>query len=1010
MSDFAKIKDAVNIRLVIPQLTGFALHEQTGHLAECPFCGGHDCFSLPKGTKGWTCFQCDKKGDIFTFLEEHYGLDKHGALVKASDLAGIKLEEKRKAKPLPAPDQIRIEAAEYYHARMIENGGKEYFITRRGHRLETLQTERAGWADGKLLDHLRAKGFDDKDSIFSGMVKEEEINGAKRLRDFFPKGMAIFPHWSHKRVLHFTMKDPRDLPVAQKLKFQMPTEKRDVKWTFYGQDVLERFDEVILVEGENDRLQVLNTGLGYVMAMIGQISDDQIKVLGSKCRGKHLYLWVDNDLAGRGYIRKISNALAEINVRIIVYGKPGDDPDSYLKGYEGDSKREVRRLQLEAVDYITWEIAQAAELPTLEEKRKHLQAPGIFDKRANQLTGKPSPDIFRLIGRQSMIHQEEYKEKLQRLGFSRKALDQALDFSQDLRKQLNEYREELANPRDLDPILLGEIIFKFFAHHGRFYYDREDTVYLIYQNHTYVVDNNTAFNALMLKMARMIPEASPGTQVWSAIKHTAYLNGRRIDMGRWIQTDTDRDVIFYNLNSPNNVILKLSRERIEEVQNGMNDDHILLASSHKILPFTFLPDAEIQEGMTLLKELVFDNLAVKREQRYLILSWLISGLCPDWAPYQFLMKFEGYASSGKSTAAKLLTALVYKTEDLSDNSAAAAFSSAAKNPMVVIDNLENKDLNRGLQKFLLLAATRGQKEKRKGGSDTDTVEESPRALICVTAIEPFTLSELISRTFVIPFDRRVHGLDNFHESEVVEQIKKKRDLIMSALLRFIQKDVLPHLEQRKESMTILNKQFKRHAKDRTNAYLALLMLILEKMLKYMPYHGQDDLLYGVETGDKDIYTAWIEEQNASSRESETGSNTILTFLDSLIREHLQFFKGKVPVMDEDTMLLEHPEYGLKIHKHPAESIVDAHGEHCHKTVFEFVASSAEVTDAFDRLAKNTGKRNPYESASVFIARLRNDLALLNKNGWELVVKQDIEPYYKRTKFGRFLKFKHTLIR
>lgn len=65
------------------------------------------------------------------------------------------------------------------------------------------------------------------------------------------------------------------------------------------------------------------------------------------------------------------------------------------------------------------------------------------------------------------------------------------------------------------------------------------------------------------------------------------------------------------------------------------------------------------------------------------------------------------------------------------------------------------------------------------------------------------------------------------------QIKKKRDLIMSALLRFIQKEVLPHLEQRKEFMTILNKQFKGHAKDRTNAYLALLMLILKKICPIM---------------------------------------------------------------------------------------------------------------------------------------------------------------------------------
>jgi len=1012
--DFARVKAALPLRTIIPQVTEATLNANSGHLSECPFCGGHECFSIPKGHNGWTCFQCDRKGDLFTFLQEYFSLDKAGALRKGAELAGITLEKPKKTVKLSAVEKIRIEAAEYYHTRMMENGGKEYFFDRRSHTMATVTAEKVGWSDGRLLDHLRSLGFEDRQLLESGLVKERKVqeNGEERvhLLDVFGKGLAVFPHWSHGKVLHFTMKDPRDVPADEKLKFQIKNEFRDKRWTFYGQDVLERYEEVILVEGENDRLQVLNTGIGYVCAMIGQISDEQLKALGSHCRGKHLYIWADNDHGGRGYIRKIANALHDINVRIIVYGKAGDDPDSYLKGFEGDRKREVRRLQLEALDYVSWEIQQAAALPSLEDKRRHLDQPGIFDKKPDQLKGKKYPSVFRLIGRQTIIHQDEYKEKLVGLGFSREAIDQALDFSQDLRKQITEYQEVVGNPKDVDPIVMGEIIYKFFAHHGRFYYDREDNVYLIYQNQTFTVEKNTAFNALMLKMARMIPEQAPGTQVWSAIKHTAYLNGRRIDMSRWINTDTDRDIIFYNLNSPNNVILKLSRDRIEEIQNGMNDDHVLLSSSPKIMPFNFMPDADIRDGFQLLRELIFDTLAVKKEQRFLILCWLISGFCPEFTPYQFLMKFEGYASSGKSTAAKLITALMYKTEDLSDSSAAAAFSSAAKNPLVVIDNLENKDLNRGLQKFLLLAATRGQKEKRKGGTDTDTVDESPRALICVTAIEPFTLAELISRTFVIPFDRRAHGSDNFHESDVLEQIKKKRGIILSAILRFIQKDIIPNLEQRKDFMTVLNKQFKGHSKDRTNAYLALLMLILEKLLKYLPYYEQDDLLYGIETGDKDIYTAWIEEQNSTARETETGSNTILSFLDGLIREHLQFFRGKTPVIENDVTVLEHPEYGLRILKHEPEDITDAAGEKYHRTMFEFEATSAEVVDAFDRLAKTTGKRNPYESASVFIARLRNDRDLLKKNGWDLASKEGLEPYCRVVKGKRFLKFVHTMVR
>jgi DNA primase len=235
--------------------------------------------------------------------------------------------------------------------------------------------------------------------------------------------------------------------------------------------------------------------------------------------------------------------------------------------------------------------------------------------------------------------------------------------------------------------------------------------------------------------------------------------------------------------------------------------------------------------------------------------------------------------------------------------------------------------------------------------------------------------------------------------------------MLSSILRFIQKEILANLDQRKEFMTVLNKLFKGHSKDRTNAYLALLMLILEKLLKYIPYVTEDDLMFGIETGDKDIYTAWIEEQNSTSRETETGSNTILQYLDGIIREHLHYFKGKIPVTENGQIILEHPEYGLHIVKHTAEDKTDpVSKEEYHVTLFEFIATSAEIVDAFDRLAKNTGKRNPYDSASIFTARLRNDLDLLKKNGWELESSPGNEPYYKIIRGKRFLKFKHTMVR
>ena len=49
MSDFERVKESINLRTAIPALPGFQLDENTGHLAECPFCSHKDCFSIPKG-------------------------------------------------------------------------------------------------------------------------------------------------------------------------------------------------------------------------------------------------------------------------------------------------------------------------------------------------------------------------------------------------------------------------------------------------------------------------------------------------------------------------------------------------------------------------------------------------------------------------------------------------------------------------------------------------------------------------------------------------------------------------------------------------------------------------------------------------------------------------------------------------------------------------------------------------------------------------------------------------
>jgi len=1002
-TDFERVKSALDLLTVITTETGLVMKGK--HLESCPMCGGHGCFSVRRDEQAFHCFQCDARGDVFDLLEQFHCINKAEALKRAATIACLEIDERKKepAVRLSRHDKLMLETADYYHNHMLVNGGREYLINTRGHRIEVLKAMRVGFSDGNLFDHLRAKGYEQEEILASGLAKEREVDGCSHVVDFFGKGLAIFPHLSGGRAMHFTMKDPE-----KKLAYQLPAANRHKSWRFYNQEAISRYQELILVEGENDLLSVQDAKVNYVFGLIGQISEEQIKALKADCRGKRLFLWMDNDeepgkpmAKGIGYVRKICREIMrEVSVRVIVYQDDCKDPDDYLRAFDGDRHKEIKRLQEEAVDYITWEIGRASRLVTMEDKFDHLR----------------DLEIFRMIAADTEIQQQIYTEKLMALGFSAKAIAQQIENGIELRRQVAVYIESVGSPKNCEPNILAGIIYKELARDGRFFWDSANKVYLLYQNYIYEVGNNRPFNALMKRQTMLLPNLAPGPSVWESMASEGYISGRKIEVARWVHTDPATDTIYLNLNSPGNMIIKVSARGITEIPNGLNEDHVLLQSSKKIMPFTYKPDADIREGLEAYKTLVQDNLTCPVEQRYLVTCWLLTFALLDLVSSQGHLKFSGGSGCGKSTAAKLLTVLLYGDGHLDDPSAAAAYSMAAQNPLLVIDNLESDDVTKSIMKFLLLSATRGQKSKRTSGTESDTTEESPRALVLITAIEPFTKAELINRTVDIEFGKEFQS-DDFIEDEVTRALIKKRDLILSAFIKLIHRDILPNLAKRRDFITILQREYKGHAKDRMNEFWSLMMLILNKAIPYLPLYGEDDFRYGLETGEKEIRKAWIEYQNSRAKETEIGSNNIVKLLDGMVREYLLKMRelSLTPQAhrdyEEDVYIWTHPEYGIELIRTVPKSIMDKETtEFYTKSTIEFETTSRDIVHAFDRLCRNNGQKNPYANASTFGARLKNDLPLLAKGGWEIIPGHDGKMYSRTVHGSRFIRFRHVVVK
>lgn len=1003
MSDFDRVKAALNIQEVICRDSGYAIKGK--HLEKCPFCGGHECFSIKAEAGFFKCFQCEKKGDVFNFLQGFRGIDAGDALAAGAAMAGITLEKQaadpEKTVRLSRKDKVMMDAAAYYHQCMSRNGGKDYFVKIRGHQPEVCDQMRVGVADGQLHEHLKQLGYTFEEMIDSGLVKLQEGGRGGEFFDFFRKGLAVFPHFSGGWVMHFTMKDPE----KQVKPYQLPAERRNKSWRFYNQDAL-KYDEILLVEGENDLLSVRDAGVYGVIGTSGQVQDQQIRAMDHHKR-KRWFLWMDNDedpdkpyTKGKGYIRKICTALPQVPFQIIVYPDQCKDPDEFLQKIPAaaDKRQAVEDLKGAALDYLSWEILQADKKPDIGAKLKHLDR---FK-------------IFQTIAMESEIRQQVYIEKLEALGFSRKSIDDQLETETDIKLKLRRYMETILKKADADPVLISDMLFQHFKNAGRFFRTKNDEVFLLYKNKTYEISNNLPFNSLMMRTTDLLPTREPGRSIWCALANRGYSHGVEIQAANWLFTDLQTDTIYINLNSPDNIILKIGHD-IQEVPNGLNEDNVLLRTSNCIEPFSYMPDADIREGFTVLKELVFDNLTCEIEQRYLIICWIISAFLFDFSQMQVLMKFTGARASGKTTGARLISNLIYGMENVGSQSSASAFSEASRNPILFIDNLEQQNINPAMNDFLLLSASKSSKTKRASGTDSEVIKERPKSLVLTTAIEPFTLSELISRTCEIDFNVKYWNPE-FMEGELVRKIVQHRDSVLSSILKIISGKILPQLDERKKYMTILRTDYKNHSMERNNEYLALLMLILKHILPHLPYYSKQSVMFGVESGETEIRRRWIEYQNERSREMSTGSNDILKMLNGIVREYLYIMKernveeGYDPAMGGQVFKFCHPEYGLDIIKtKPQEFLNKETGEYLTQVEISFTATPGEIVYAFDSYCKNKGLKNPYSSAAVFGRRLENDLNLLETQNWTLISKEGLFPFFKSVHGYRYYKFVNIIV-
>jgi len=385
------------------------------HLNPCPICGHKDSCAVHPVEGYFNCFSCHTKGDVITFENAHGGHNDLLAAAKAvAEAENVLIDNgnggrpaasaarsqeppewlnegpppegtAQKEKPEPAIPfergcEVRRAVAEFYHQRlMAHEGSLKYQTVQRGHSVDILEKTRVGYAGGDLVSHMQKENITPEELKACGLIKRQK--GGKGWWQTIREGMFVYPHWCRGNVLFMSIKDPK-----KKHRYQLKKDTAAEGWICLGQDVLDREDPVIIVEGEDDRLSVMDRG-GHLAAMAtnGAYNERNIlRRLRQVAKGRLFYLAFDEDPpirnkktgkmvegAGTRYARKYAAAVTSGGgqARIIRVGPGPDgekrDIDDLLRAAE-DPKEELR---------ILMEGATPVRLPKEKEKQKGRKEP-----------------------------------------------------------------------------------------------------------------------------------------------------------------------------------------------------------------------------------------------------------------------------------------------------------------------------------------------------------------------------------------------------------------------------------------------------------------------------------------------------------------------------------------------------------------------------------------------------------------------------------------------------------
>lgn len=337
------IRDKVRLEDIVGEYEKPARTDGVRVWFRCPFPDHNDStpsFAVNIERQQYICYGCNKRGDVFNFIEEMDDVSFMDAVKKLADRINLELKfdnspSDNSKKELKKYYEMYMEATKFYHNKLKTDEGKKglEYIKKRNLNDETILKFAIGYSTGEnlaLYNHLKSLGYDDKSLNDSTLV----YFGDKGKSDFYYDERVIFPITDEdNRVIAFSGRTVvnSDKKYSNSKNSPIFIKSEHLFGLQYAKNTKKDF--FIMCEGNLDCISLHQAGYDNTIAILGlALSENQINKI--KKYKRKVYLALDNDARGIDGMMKYATELIKNKISVYVIDlSPVKDPDEFINKF-----------------------------------------------------------------------------------------------------------------------------------------------------------------------------------------------------------------------------------------------------------------------------------------------------------------------------------------------------------------------------------------------------------------------------------------------------------------------------------------------------------------------------------------------------------------------------------------------------------------------------------------------------------------------------------------------------